>query len=95
MITRVVKMQFKTELEGQFLGVFHHAQDKIRGAEGCLEMRLYKVKSEHVIYMTISRWENEEFLEKYRKSDLFRTTWAATKALFSGTPEAWTLELHE
>jgi autoinducer 2-degrading protein len=92
MITRIVKMQFQPEKEDQFLGIIHQNADKIRSFEGCLEMRLFKVKSSAVLYMTISRWENEEFLEKYRNSDLFRSTWSATKALFSGSPEAWTLE---
>ena len=93
MIVRIVKMRFHPELEQDFLGVFHQSAEKIREFEGCLKMNLFKVKTEELIFMTISHWNSENDLENYRNSELFKNTWKAVKALFSGAPEAWTLEM--
>jgi quinol monooxygenase YgiN len=41
------------------------------------------------IFFTYSIWENDEALQAYRNSELFETTWAKTKILFAGKPEAW------
>jgi len=35
-------------------------------------------------------WKDEASLERYRKSDLFKNTWQATKIYFADRPEAWT-----
>ena len=93
MIVRIVKMKFHPELEQEFLGVFHHSAENIRQFEGCLKMNLFKVKSDELTYMTISHWYSENDLENYRNSELFKNTWKAVKPLFSGPPEAWTLEM--
>jgi heme-degrading monooxygenase HmoA len=45
------------------------------------------------VFFTFSIWENEEALENYRQSELFRSTWSKTKVLFSDKPNAWTVDL--
>ena len=45
------------------------------------------------VFFTLSFWENEEALNAYRDSELFKTTWAKTKILFSDKPQAWTTEV--
>lgn len=45
------------------------------------------------VLFTLSIWEDESDLENYRQSALFQDTWAKTKALFGGKPEAWTVKV--
>ncbi len=43
------------------------------------------------MFFTFSVWTSAEHLDAYRNSELFRTTWARTKALFAEKPQAWSL----
>jgi heme-degrading monooxygenase HmoA len=43
------------------------------------------------VLFTFSIWDSEAALENYRQSDLFRDTWAKTKALFAEKAEAWSM----
>lgn len=87
-------MTFEPTLCLQFLEIFETSKDKIRSFPGCRYLELWRcmAPNQH-IFMTYSHWESEEALEAYRHSELFRTTWAKTKPLFSDRPEAWSLEL--
>jgi quinol monooxygenase YgiN len=91
MIKRVVKMTFRTEEIDLFLTIFHQTQSFIRASEGCMHLELWRSATEPNILFTLSHWESELFLEKYRQSDLFRQTWAKTKVLFADKPSAWTV----
>jgi heme-degrading monooxygenase HmoA len=42
--------------------------------------------------MTYSLWESTDALEAYRQSELFRTTWSATKLLFAERAVAFSME---
>ena len=91
MVTRVVKMHFRTEELPAFLDLFESTKTRIRNAEGCLHLELLQHNHHKEVLFTLSRWEDESCLEKYRASDLFRDTWRKTRSLFSHRPEAWTL----
>jgi quinol monooxygenase YgiN len=91
MIKRVVKMTFRTEEIDLFLTIFHQTKSFIRASEGCMHLELWRSVTEPNILFTLSHWESELFLEKYRQSDLFRRTWAKTKVLFADKPSAWTV----
>jgi quinol monooxygenase YgiN len=92
MIKRIVKMVFRTEATDAFLHIFDSGCDKIRKSEGCHFLELVRDKEDSRIFFTISVWENEAALQAYRESELFRSTWAATKLLFDDAPKAWTTE---
>lgn len=91
MIVRIVKMVFKPEATAQFYEVFNAAKDKIKAFNGCLHVELLNDSNNKNMFCTYSHWQSEEHLEKYRQSELFKTTWAKTKVLFAEKPEAWTL----
>jgi heme-degrading monooxygenase HmoA len=93
MIKRVVKMTFLTEEIDTFLTIFNQTKRFIRASEGCTHLELWRSTTEPNIMFTLSYWESEIFLEKYRQSDLFRRTWAKTKVLFADKPSAWTVEV--
>jgi len=90
-IKRIVKMNFKPEMIAQFLVIFEESKDLIRSFEGCQHVELLKQAGQAHIMCTLSIWDSEAHLEVYRKSELFKTTWARTKVLFQDKAEAWTL----
>jgi quinol monooxygenase YgiN len=92
MISRIVKMTFEEGKENLFLDIFDHSKEKIRNFEGCSHLELLRDKEKKNVFMTFSRWDNEDSLNNYRESELFKDTWAKTKALFSAKPEAVSLE---
>ncbi len=94
MITRIVKMEFNKEKTTDFLVFFDNIGDQISNFKGCNGMTLMRdIKNPNIIF-TYSKWENNESLENYRKSDLFLTTWPKVKQWFSKKPEAWSLQSH-
>ncbi|HEY3387481.1 MAG TPA: antibiotic biosynthesis monooxygenase family protein [Saprospiraceae bacterium] len=92
MIKRVVVMDLLPDTEGQFLDIFDTVKKQIRGSEGCLGLEVLRSGDDgHISVWTISLWENENALDVYRSSSLFKQTWSAVKPLFSGKAKAWTL----
>jgi quinol monooxygenase YgiN len=92
MIVRIVKMVFEPSQTDAFLKVFDASKEQIRNFDGCLFLELLRGKNTDNIFFTHSHWLSEQHLENYRNSELFKTTWAATKVLFKEKPEAWSLE---
>ena len=93
MIKRIVKLTFQEEKIEDFLGIFERSKLRIRGFDGCHHVELLKAKSPDNVFFTFSIWEDEAALEKYRKSDLFQSTWTQTKILFADKPMAWSVDL--
>ena len=92
MIKRIVKMTFRPEAVDSFLqDVFEHSKARIRTFPGCRHMELLQAAAQPNVLFTLSIWDGEEDLERYRQSELFQTTWAKTKALFAEKAEAWTV----
>lgn len=91
MFTRIVKMRFKPENIAVFEKHFDSIKEKVRNQPGCRLVILYQDKEETNVFFTYSIWEDESDLEKYRKSHFFSEVWQATKQLFEGKPEAWSM----
>lgn len=92
MIKRIVKLTFQPALVPDFMAIFEESKAKIRVFDGNLYLELLRdIAQPHVLF-TLSFWEDEAALERYRQSELFRTTWAKTKALFAEKAAAWTVE---
>ena len=89
MIIRIVKMTFKPETVVDFEHVFHQSAEQIRAFPGNKGLQLLQSEEDRTIFFTYSMWEHEEALQAYRTSELFQSTWAKTKVLFGGKPEAW------
>ncbi|HEX5625181.1 MAG TPA: antibiotic biosynthesis monooxygenase family protein [Saprospiraceae bacterium] len=92
MITRIVKMKFKSEQVETFLRIFRESAPLIRSFPGCRGVKLMRESGSSSTLFTISQWDSLEHLEQYRSSGLFQSTWAQTKLLFDGKPEAWSIE---
>jgi autoinducer 2-degrading protein len=85
-------MHFEASRTEEFLEMFSEVREKIRGFEGCEHLELYRDQSHSNVYFTYSIWDSAEHLDKYRYSELFKTTWTKTKAMFAQKAEAWSLE---
>jgi len=92
MIKRIVVMEMFPEQEAAFLKIFENARTHIRAMPGCMGLELLKSTTDDRIGIwTISLWEQEEDLEHYRTSELFKKTWSSVKPLFAAKARAWTL----
>lgn len=94
MIIRIVKMDFKDENIERFLEVFNSSKHLIRNFEGCSHLELLNDINNKNIFFTYSHWKQEQDLENYRNSELFKGVWAETKILFNAKAEAWSLHQH-
>lgn len=81
-MTRIVKMTFVPEKIPAFLEIFAASRDKIRNFEGCTHLELLRDAHEPNIIYTLSRWENDASLQRYRNSEVFKSTWSKTRVLF-------------
>ena len=90
MIKRLVKLTFKSDKTDDFLTTFEDSKQLIRQRNGCQHLELLRDAAMPNVFFTLSLWDDEAALNAYRDSELFKTTWAKTKALFSDKAQAWT-----
>ena len=91
MIVRIVRMEFVPEKVETFLAHFNLYKSQIRNFPGVHHLELHRDAQLPNVFYTYSHWENAEALEAYRVSELFINVWAATKILFAGKPQAFSL----
>ncbi len=83
MLIRIVRMTFQERELAAFQAIFDQSKHHIRAFPGNHHLELLRDPNHPNVRMTYSLWESGEALEAYRQSALFKTTWAATKALFA------------
>lgn len=83
MLVRIVRMTFQADKLVDFHAIFDNSKQLIRSFPGNCHLELLRDPDHSNVRMTYSLWSSAEALEAYRQSELFRTTWAATKALFA------------
>lgn len=89
---RIVKLVFEeSQIEG-FLEVFEENKHQIRNFKGCNLLEVYRDKKDPCVFFTYSLWDEEEDLENYRKSDLFRSVWSQFKPKFKERAQAWSVD---
>jgi autoinducer 2-degrading protein len=91
MMVRIVRMEFAPEKVETFKKLFNETYERIRNFDGCRFLELYEDSPQANIFYTVSKWDNENKLEIYRNSTLFRETWKVTKSCFSAPPLAYSL----
>ena len=84
-------MHFRPGERDAFLDIFNASKHLIRQFDGCQHLRLYNEAGCPDVFFTFSVWTSAEHLDAYRNSELFRTTWTKTKALFADKPQAWSM----
>lgn len=91
MIVRIVQMTFEPSYTDAFLMLFEERKLMIRHFDGCRHLELWQDSQQQNVFFTYSIWESEQHLNHYRFSELFKDTWAKTKALFASKPQAWSV----
>lgn len=82
-------MTFREDTVDAFLENFETNKEKIRNFPGCSYLELWQDENHKNIFMTYSHWQNEDALNQYRDSELFKTVWSFTKTLFAEKPVAF------
>lgn len=82
-------MTFDPQKLDEFVQVFNASKDQIAAFPGNHGLKLLQDANEKNVYYTYSLWQDDDSLQRYRKSELFKTVWAATRALFIDKPQAW------
>lgn len=88
-------MYFQEDKTEDFLKIFEESKNLIRAFEGCEHLELWQDIDLPNVFCTYSHWMDENCLEKYRQSELFRSTWVKTKVLFSEKPQAFSLQVKQ
>lgn len=86
MLIRIVRMTFQVDKVEMFKQIFNDSKHKIRSFPGCKHLELHQDYHSENIFTTYSHWENDEALNNYRKSALFKEVWTRTKVLFLEPP---------
>ncbi|GAB4021946.1 putative quinol monooxygenase [Spirosoma koreense] len=89
MLTRIVRMTFQEDKLADFHTIFDRSKHHIRAFPGNHHLELLYDPDHPNVRITYSLWASADALEAYRQSDLFRTTWVASKALFAERPIAF------
>lgn len=91
MLIRIVRMHFTENGVEEFLTIFNKHKQAIRHFPGCTHLELLKDANNDLIYSTLSHWDNEDSLNKYRNSELFSAVWGTVKTLFAERTQAFSL----
>jgi quinol monooxygenase YgiN len=91
MLIRIVRMHFKETGVDEFLAIFNRNKEAIRNFPGCTHLELLKDAKNPFVYTTLSHWDNEQSLERYRTSELFASVWGRVKTLFAERTQAFSL----
>ncbi|WP_028667914.1 putative quinol monooxygenase [Runella zeae] len=95
MLIRIVRMTFVPEKVGEFLAIFEQSKRQIRAMKGCHHLELWQDYTLPNVFVTHSHWEDDNALNDYRNSELFRNTWSKTKVLFADKPVAFSSKSSE
>jgi quinol monooxygenase YgiN len=91
-LIRVVRMTFEEDKTEDFLKIFNQSKEKIRHFEGCSHLTLMQDYHKPNVFTTYSHWEDDQALDNYRHSELFKGVWSETKKLFAAKPVAFSLK---
>ena len=89
MLIRIVRMTFDETQVDAFLRIFDGSKNKIRSFRGCRYLELHRDYHQENVFITYSHWDDDDALNRYRKSKLFEEVWDQTKLLFSEPPVAF------
>ncbi|GAB3799106.1 hypothetical protein GCM10028819_21690 [Spirosoma humi] len=92
MLIRIVRMTFQDDKLADFHAIFDRSKQRIRTFPGNHQLDLLRDPNQPNVRITYSLWESADALEAYRRSELFRATWAATKVLFAERAVAFSAE---
>ena len=81
-------MTFRPDRLDRFHDIFRSTSEHIRAVAGCRHLELWEDARFPNVLTTYSHWVDQDALDAYRESTLFRSTWDKTKPLFAAAPVA-------
>ena len=93
MIRRIVKMEFESARAEEFSTYVKTIVNKIAAMPGCHKVYVLRDANNTNIFFTYSYWDDQEALDNYRHSELFKEVWGKTKQMFSKRAEAWSTQI--
>jgi heme oxygenase (mycobilin-producing) len=91
MLIRIVRMHFTDSGVEEFLAIFNANKKEIRHFPGCTRLELLRDSEDPSIFFTLSHWDSQASLERYRQSELFNTVWGTVKTLFAERTQAFSV----
>ena len=85
-------MIFQKDKVACFLKIFEEHKHKIRNFEGCQHLALLQDYHQSNVLLTYSHWNDDQALNNYRHSPLFKNVWTLTKPLFCDKPIAFSVK---
>ncbi|MEI6312609.1 MAG: antibiotic biosynthesis monooxygenase family protein [Bacteroidota bacterium] len=92
MITRIVKLHLHEDKVESFITIYNESKAFIAQSKGNRAVRLVRDIHQSNLLFTISSWDTEDDLNKYRQSDFFAGVWSRVKPLLESKTDAWSLE---
>jgi len=92
MLVRIVRMTFEAQYVNDFKELFEQSQPKILNMPGCHNVELFRDWNEKHVFITYSHWDDQDALDHYRHSAMFKDVWQKTKAMFAGKPLAFSMK---
>ena len=89
MLIRIVRLTLAPRHVSDFHTHFETVAPRIRQFEGCEHLELWTDATYPNVVITHSHWTDDDALQAYRESEVFRSAWAAVKPLFAARPEAF------
>lgn len=87
-LIRLVHLTIAPAKVDEFLAHFDEKSDEIRAFDGCEHLELWQSERYPGRMTTFSKWQDEEALDDYRRSILFKETWSTVKPLFAAPAQA-------
>lgn len=92
MILRIVKMEVDDTRIDFFENFMNNLSEEKLTLEGCLHHDFFCEKDNRNMYYSYTIWQSEKFLNKYKKTDLFKEVTRTLRHICIKEPIAWTVE---
>jgi len=93
MLVRIVQLHIQEAHINLFLNLYAAHQQTISTNEGCVSVQLLQQEGHLNQVATLSQWKSEEYLNKYRNSEFFKTLWKQVKPLFASPAKAFSYQV--
>lgn len=93
MLIRIVRLTLDPAHGDAFYAHFESVAPRIRQFDGCEHLELWTDATYPNVVITHSHWIDDDALQAYRASELFRSAWATVKPLFAARPQAFSAEV--
>ncbi|MFW5659128.1 MAG: putative quinol monooxygenase [Bacteroidota bacterium] len=91
MIIRLVRLPTSPERLPRLKAVLADVMPTVRQQPGCTHLELLADHDQPCVLFTLSHWQSDADLQRYRKSEVFGKVWPRLKAELSEKPSAVSL----